>query len=100
MVSHTARTTRARAALAVALAASPLAGQSAAEAAKLEFFEQRIRPVLASSCYECHSTRGEQRGGVALDHRAGIRAEGSEGPIVVPGEPEESVLLMVTRHEL
>ena len=70
------------------------------EASKLEFFEQRIRPVLASACYECHSTHGEQRGGVVLDHRAGIRAEGSEGPIVVPGEPEESVLLMVTRHEL
>ena len=85
---------------ALALASAQLTGQSAAEASKLEFFEQRVRPVLASSCYECHSTHGKQRGGVVLDHRAGIRAEGSEGPIVAPGEPEESVLLMVTRHEL
>ena len=51
MLSLAARTTRACGALAIALAASPLASQSAAEAAKLEFFEQRIRPVLASSCY-------------------------------------------------
>ena len=100
MLSLAARTTRACGALAIALAASPLASQSAAEAAKLEFFEQRIRPVLASSCYECHSTHGKQRGGVVLDHRAGIRAEGSEGLIVAPGKPDESVLLMVTRHEL
>ncbi|MEC8493856.1 MAG: c-type cytochrome domain-containing protein, partial [Planctomycetota bacterium] len=98
MPSSLASTARACAALALATACAR--GQSPDEAAKLEFFEQRIRPVLASSCYECHSTHGKQRGGVVLDHRAGMRAEASEGPIVAPGEPAESVLLMVLRHEL
>ncbi|MEC8252523.1 MAG: DUF1549 domain-containing protein, partial [Planctomycetota bacterium] len=98
MPSSLAPTARACAALAFATACA--LGQSPDAAAKLEFFEQRIRPVLASSCYECHSTHGKQRGGVVLDHRAGMRAEASEGPIVAPGEPAESVLLMVLRHEL
>ena len=42
----------ARACAALALATACALGQSPDEAAKLEFFEQRIRPVLASSCYE------------------------------------------------
>ncbi len=78
----------------------PLTAQSAAETAQLEFFEPKIRPVLAASCYGCHSTHGEQEGDVVLDHRAGIRAEASEGVIVTPGDPAASVLLRVIRHEI
>ncbi len=87
---------------AVALvAAATIAAQSAPESgAQLEFFERRIRPVLAASCYECHSANGEQEGDVALDHRSGIRAAASSGKIVVPGDPASSVLLQVMRHEL
>jgi len=91
---------RTRVALAIVTATAALSGQSNTNAAKIEFFEQRIRPVLASSCYECHSTNGEQEGGVVLDHRDGIRAEATEGVIVVPGDPSQSVLLRVIRHEL
>ena len=75
-------------------------GQSTQQEARLEFFENRIRPVLVDSCYVCHSTNGKQKGDVALDHRGGMRAEASEGPVVVPGQPERSVLLKVLRHEL
>ncbi len=90
----------ARLGLAVLGAAAALATQSAPQAAAVEFFEQKIRPVLAASCYGCHSTHGEQEGDVALDHRAGIRAEASEGVIVAPGDPAASVLLRVIRHEI
>ena len=91
----------AKRALAAAVAVTTgLVGQSPERSAQLEFFEQRIRPVLASSCYECHSTHGEQLGDVALDHREGIRAEATEGRVVTPGDPEQSVLLMVMRHEI
>ena len=91
---------RARAVAVVVTATAALIGQSPERGAQLEFFEQRIRPVLASSCYECHSTHGEQLGDVALDHREGIRAEATEGRVVTPGDPEQSVLLMVMRHEI
>ena len=91
---------RTRVVLAIVIGTAALLGQSTTNAAKIEFFEQRIRPVLASSCYECHSTNGDQEGGVVLDHRDGIRAEAAEGAIVVPGDPSQSVLLQVIRHGL
>jgi len=75
-------------------------GQSIQPEARLEFFENRIRPVLVDSCYACHSTNGKQKGEVALDCREGMRAEASEGPVIVPGHPEQSVLLKVLRHDL
>lgn len=75
-------------------------GQARQQAHRLEFFEHRIRPILIESCYSCHSTHGKQKGGVALDDRSGIRSESSEGIIVVPGKPAQSILLKVLRHEL
>ena len=56
--------------------------------------------MLVDSCYACHSTHGKHKGDVALDHRDGMRQEASQGPVVVPGQPERSVLLKVLRHEL
>ena len=64
-----------------------------------EFFESRIRPILAQDCYECHSVAGKQKGGLLLDHRAGWQAGGDGGPVIVPGKPEESRLLRAIRHD-
>ena len=37
--------------------------------AKLQFFESKVRPILAEKCYECHSARsGKTKGGLRLDH--------------------------------
>ena len=67
-----------------------------------DFFERRIRPVLAEHCYGCHSasaaTNGKLRGRLQLDTRAGIRAGGESGPAVVPGRPKESRILDALRH--
>ena len=42
---------------------------SAASREDTEFFETRIRPVLAQECYECHNSKGKAKGGLILDHR-------------------------------
>ena len=58
------------------------------------FFENRIRPVLAQSCYECHSAGAEKLGGkLYLDSKGGILTGGESGPALVPGAPEKSLLL-------
>lgn len=57
----------------------------------LEFFETRVRPVLASNCYACHTD--SQLGGLRLDSRANILKGGKSGPAVVPGQPEASLLI-------
>lgn len=67
---------------------------------QVEFFEHKIRPILAQECYECHNSRGKSKGGLILDHRAAWQAGGDSGSVIVPGNPEESLLLQSIRHEL
>ncbi len=83
----------------------PLLSAAAAETAELspeqvEFFESRIRPVLAQDCYECHRSGEKVRGGLALDSRAGVMAGGDSGAAVVPGDPAASLLLKMIRHQV
>lgn len=64
-----------------------------------EFFERKIRPLLAEHCYECHSATAKRvRGGLLLDSRAGVIQGGDTGPAIAPGEPEASLLLQAIRH--
>jgi len=69
----------------------------------IAFFESKIRPVLVKHCYECHSQaaleKGKIKGGLQLDTRAGIRKGGDTGAAVVPGNPDESLLLSALRQE-
>ena len=76
-------------ALAVEIAAS--AGQGVAPAAQSsEYFESRVRPVLAANCYDCHG--GAKTSGLDLRTRDGMLRGGSRGPALVPGDAEASRL--------
>lgn len=77
----------------------PLSGRAAPSPEAIEFFEAKIRPVLAQDCYECHRTGGKQKAGLALDHRAALLAGGDSGPAIKPGDPDGSLLMMVIRHQ-
>ncbi len=67
---------------------------------QIAFFEQRIRPVLVKHCYECHSSKAEEvEGELYLDTRQGLLEGGQSGPAVVPGKPEDSLLLEALRYE-
>lgn len=64
-----------------------------------EFFEKKIRPVLTKHCFECHAkTAKELKAGLRLDTASGIREGGDSGPAVVPGEPDESLLIKAVRY--
>jgi hypothetical protein len=66
---------------------------------QLEFFEQKIRPVLVEKCYDCHSEeKGKSKGELMLDTRDGIRVGGDRGPGIVPGKPDDSVLINAIRQ--
>ena len=59
-----------------------------------EFFESKIRPVLSSRCYACHSSRlAAPKGELVLDTKSGVLKGGRQGPAVVPGKPADSKLL-------
>ena len=71
-------------AIVVAQPATPSQEQS-------DFFENRIRPVLAQNCFACHTN--SKMGGLRLDSIDGLLKGGKSGPAVVPGQPEKSVLI-------
>ena len=49
---------------------------------QLEFFESRIRPVLAENCYECHNSLGKAKSGLKLDYKQGLLQGGERGPAI------------------
>lgn len=64
-----------------------------------EFFEKKIRPLLDERCYECHSAEANKfKGGLRLDIRDGALKGGDSGPAVIPGKPEESLLIKAVRR--
>ena len=75
------------------LAAAPLFAQADAE-----FFESRVRPVLARSCYSCHGAE-KQLNGLRVDSREALLQGGKRGAALVPGSPPESLLVRAIRHE-
>jgi len=68
-------------------------------AEQVAFFEAKIRPVLVEHCYACHSAESEKlKGGLRLDFRDGVLKGGKTGLAVVPGKPDESLLIQAIRH--
>ena len=79
-------------------AATPAAAGPASKEG-VEFFEKKIRPVLAKTCYTCHAGSIQARGGLRLDTRAGLEIGGQNGTIIDPKNPAESKLLAVLHDE-
>jgi len=83
--------------LSAALLSSPV---MAADRAGVEFFEKHVRPVLVDHCYNCHSAGAEKgvKGGLLLDTRDGLLKGGDNGPAIVAGDPEKSLLIKAVRY--
>ena len=64
-----------------------------------EMFEVRIRPILATKCAKCHGA-DQQSSSLRVDSRAALVTGGDRGPAIVPGAPEQSLLITaVRRHD-
>jgi mono/diheme cytochrome c family protein len=62
------------------------------------YFEEHVRPVLATRCFECHGEQ-KQSSDLRVDSLAGLLAGGASGPAIAPGKPNESLLVEAIRHE-
>jgi hypothetical protein len=89
----------------VLLAALPLAFELTVQArqtpqspaaASPDYFESKVRPVLASNCYDCHGD--QQFAGLRLDSREAMLKGGRSGPAIVPGDPDKSLLIQAVRQ--
>jgi hypothetical protein len=87
--------------LALAQTADPkaIARAAADDPAKVEFFEKRIRPILADNCYSCHSATTNSKGGLRTDDINGLLTGGTSGAAIIPGNVEDSLLLQAVKYE-
>ncbi len=61
-----------------------------------DYFETQIRPTLVQNCYSCHGTAA--KGGLRLDSREGLMQGGKDGPVVVAGHTESSMLVRAVHY--
>ena len=60
----------------------------------VSFFEQKVRPLLVEHCHACHSMEAKKaKGGLYLDSKESILKGGDTGTAVVPGKPEQSLII-------
>src|SRR5215210_4132642 len=57
-----------------------------------KWFRERIAPIFESRCVRCHQGK-KAKGGLSLTSARQLQNGGESGPVVVPGKPEESLLL-------
>jgi uncharacterized membrane protein len=57
-----------------------------------EVFEHLVQPILEAKCIACHK-EGKVKGELRMDQLAGLQKGGKNGPFVVPGDMEKSLLI-------
>ncbi len=77
---------------------SGLAQEAEPSPEQVQFFESKIRPVLAENCYKCHGPE-KQKSDLRLDSRASMLTGGLLGPAIEPGDPDKSLLVAAIRHD-
>jgi Planctomycete cytochrome C len=77
----------------VSIAAAPGRPDRHFDAESVEYFEKKVRPLLVNNCNICHSAETNSKGGLRVDDRNGLIQGGNRGPAVVPGDPENSILI-------
>ena len=94
----TAGVTAATLALAVPTVRVSAASPKADDPGNPEFYTAKVLPILTDNCFRCHGGMNH-RGGLSLQTHAGMMKGGHDGAVVVPGHPEQSLLIKLIRHE-
>jgi cytochrome c len=67
-------------------------------ASKPEFYVTKVKPIFDANCARCHGG-ANHRGGLNLDTHESLLKGGHDGPVIVPGDPANSLLIKLIRHE-
>src|SRR5436309_2982732 len=64
-----------------------------------QFYQAKVYPILSAQCFSCHSHREKKsKGGLMLDSKGAVLQGGDDGVVVVPGKPEQSLLMKAVEH--
>lgn len=76
----------------------PVPVQAQENPATPEFYTQHVQPILQTNCYRCHGGMN-RRGGLNMETREGLLKGGRDGASIIPGDPANSLLVKLIRHE-
>lgn len=65
---------------------------------RVQFFENKVRPLLIENCSTCHGAK-KQEGGLRVDVPSALFKGGQTGPAVIAGDPDASLLIRAVRRE-
>ncbi len=85
--------------LAGLIVCSSVAAQELSDAAKVEFFSQKIFPILKENCFKCHGEKEKLKGEFRITSRAGLLKGGDIGPAINLKAPEQSLLLAMLSYK-
>jgi mono/diheme cytochrome c family protein len=68
------------------------------DASKPEYYTTRVKPIFDANCARCHGGENH-KGGLNIDTRASLLKGGHDGAVIVPGDPANSLLIKLIRHE-
>lgn len=80
------------------ISAPKLAVHAATDPSQPAYFSESVQPVFQANCYRCHGGVNH-RGGLNMDTRDSLLKGGHHGAAIVPGHPEQSLLVKLIRHE-
>ncbi len=83
-------------AIASVLILIPALAQTPASVQDPDFFENKVRPILADNCYDCHTAA--EMGGLRVDSRERLLQGGKSGQALMPGDPDKSLLIQAIRQ--
>src|SRR4051794_29038860 len=75
------------------------AGEAKASPQEIQFFETKVRPVLAEHCFKCHGDVKKPKADLRLDSRAAMLTGGDQGPALVPGHADKSLLIKAITYD-
>ena len=87
-------------AFAITVAFSAVVQADPSSSSEKVLFEQDVLPILKDRCFSCHSHEaGKAGGGLVLDSRVGWEKGGGSGPAVIPGKPNDSLLIQAIEFD-
>ena len=91
---------RAASLLVLVLISITFAEDSKFKTSDFEYFEKHIRPLLSRRCYSCHSADAKTvQGGLRLDSSSALTKGGDSGAAILPGAPQQSLLIQTLHYE-